>query len=235
MKILLVEDDHDLGSLLSNYLDLQGFSTTLAMNGEEGLTCFSNSEFDICILDIMMPGMDGFTLAKKIKNANPDMPFLFLTAKSQKEDKIKGLKIGADDYICKPFEVDELILRVKNILKRTGKIKSETYALGKVTFSFSDLQLICENEKHSLTLKEAELLRYLIRNKNKVLKREVILSDLWGENDYFLGRSMDVFISRIRKYLRKENNIRLDTIRGVGFILKFEAEESNHNDASQKA
>jgi len=225
MKILLVEDDHDLGNLLCNYLDLQGFQTSLARNGEEGLTLFSENEFDICVLDIMMPGMDGFTLAKKIKNVNPDVPFLFLTAKSQKEDKIKGLKLGADDYICKPFEVDELILRVKNILNRTGKINPETYTLGKVEFSFSDLKLICGEEKHSLTLKEAELVRYLILNRNKVLKRETILSELWGENDYFLGRSMDVFISRIRKYLKKENRIQLDTIRGVGFILKVEVEK----------
>lgn len=230
MKILLVEDDHDLGNLLSNYLNLQGFKTTLARSGEEGFEIFSKADFDICVLDIMMPGMDGFTLAKKIKNIKPDVSFLFLTAKSQKEDKIKGLKLGADDYICKPFEVDELILRVKNILKRTGKIKPEIYTLGKVEFSFSDLQLICGNEKHSLTLKEAELVRYLILNRNKVLKRESILSDLWGENDYFLGRSMDVFISRIRKYLKKETRIQLDTIRGVGFILKIEDEMEKNAD-----
>ncbi len=225
IKILLVEDDVDLGNLLCNYLDLQGFKTILARNGEEGFVRFTEENVDICVLDIMMPGMDGFTLAKKIKNTNPDIPFLFLTAKSQKEDKIKGLKLGADDYICKPFEVDELILRVKNILKRTGKIAPEVYTLGKIELLFSDLQLICGDEKHTLTLKEAELLRYLFQHRNKVLPRETILSELWGENDYFLGRSMDVFMSRIRKYFKSEKNIRLETIRGVGFILRTEYTE----------
>ena len=223
IRILLVEDDVDLGNLLCNYLDLQGFKTILTRNGEEGFVKFTEEDFDICVLDIMMPGMDGFTLAKKIKHTNPDIPFLFLTAKSQKEDKIKGLKLGADDYICKPFEVDELILRVKNILKRTGKIKPEVYAFGNVKLLFSDLQLICGDEKHTLTLKEAELLRYLFQNRNKVLTRETILSELWGENDYFLGRSMDVFISRIRKYFKSEKNIQLETIRGVGFALRTES------------
>ncbi len=225
IKILLVEDDVDLGNLLCNYLDLQGFKTILARNGEEGFVRFTEENVDVCVLDIMMPGMDGFTLAKKIKNTNPDIPFLFLTAKSQKEDKIKGLKLGADDYICKPFEVDELILRVKNILKRTGKIAPEVYTLGKIELLFSDLQLICGDEKHTLTLKEAELLRYLFQHRNKVLPRETILSELWGENDYFLGRSMDVFMSRIRKYFKSEKNIRLETIRGVGFILRTEYTE----------
>ncbi len=220
IKILLVEDDLDLGNLLCNYLDLQGFRTTLARNGEEGLHIFTEDDFDICVLDIMMPGMDGFSLAKKIKTSNPGIPLLFLTAKSQKEDKIKGLKLGADDYICKPFEVDELILRIKNILKRTGKIKPEIYSVDNVKLYFSDLQLACGENKHSLTLKEAELLRFLIQNTNTVLTRESILNELWGENDYFLGRSMDVFISRIRKYFKSEKNIRLETLRGVGFILR---------------
>lgn len=222
MKVLLVEDDLDLGNLLSQYLDLQGLNTILARNGDEGFARFVEEDVDICVLDIMMPGMDGFTLAKKIRNTKPDVPFLFLTAKSQKEDKIKGLKLGADDYICKPFEVDELILRIKNILKRTGKIKPEVYAIGKFEFSFSDLQLICGEEKYSLTLKEAELLRHLLQNRNQVLTRESILSELWGQNDYFLGRSMDVFISRIRKYLKSEKRVRLETVRGVGFIFKIE-------------
>jgi len=225
MKILLVEDDLDLGNLLSQYLDLQGFKTILARNGEEGFVKFMEEDFDICVLDIMIPGMDGFSLAKKIKNTNPIVPFLFLTAKSQKEDKIKGLKLGADDYICKPFEVDELILRIKNILKRTGKVKPEVYSVGSIKLCFSDLQLICGESRHSLTLKEAELLRYLFQNRNQVLPRENILSDLWGENDYFLGRSMDVFISRIRKYFKSEKNIRLETVRGVGFILKTRQEK----------
>jgi len=225
MKILLVEDDVDLGNLLTQYLDLQGFKTILARSGEEGFPRFVDEDFDICVLDIMMPGMDGFTLAKKIRNTKPEVPFLFLTAKSQKEDKIKGLKLGADDYICKPFEVDELILRIKNILKRTGKIKPEVYTIGKFEFSFSDLQLIHGEEKYSLTLKEAELLRHLLLNRNKVLTRESILSELWGQNDYFLGRSMDVFISRIRKYLKSEKTVQVETIRGVGFKLKTENEE----------
>jgi len=220
MRILLVEDDQDIGNVLAQFLELQNFKVLLARNGNEGLVLFKKNEVDICILDIMMPKMDGFSLAQKIKKIDAEMPLLFLTAKNQKEDIIKGLKLGADDYICKPFEVEELVLRIQNILKRTKKIDPEIFPVGSCKFSFDKLQLISPNKIYNLTRKEAELLKYFLTNKNKILKREQILSELWGENDYFLGRSMDVFISRIRKYLKPVKNVSIDTVRGVGFVFR---------------
>lgn len=221
MIVLLVEDDIDLGNLLSRYLELQGMETLLARDGIQGLKMFESNEVDLCVLDIMIPGMDGFELARKIRKRDNIIPFIFLTAKSQKEDKIKGLKLGADDYIIKPFEADELVLRIRNILKRAGKIEPELYPIGRFEFSFNDLQLKSTDQNFHLTLKEAELLRYFLQNRNKVLKREEILKELWGENDYFLGRSMDVFVSRIRKYLKTEKKANLDTVRGVGFAFRL--------------
>jgi DNA-binding response OmpR family regulator len=220
MIILLAEDDTDLRSILSQYLELQGFTVLAAENGQRGLDIFEEQHVDLCLLDIMMPVMDGFTLAQKIKKHDQDMPVLFLTAKNQKKDKLKGLKIGADDYITKPFEVEELILRIRNILRRARKIGLEPINIGEFEFRFDELMLSGYGSSHQMTLKEAELLKYLVEHKNTVLKREKILTDLWGEDDYFLGRSMDVFITRIRKYLRPETSVSLDTIRGVGFIFR---------------
>ncbi len=220
MIILLAEDDTDLRSILSQYLELQGFTVLAAENGQKGLDIFEEQHVDICLLDIMMPVMDGYTLAQKIKKHDQEMPVLFLTAKNQKKDKLKGLKIGADDYITKPFEVEELILRVRNILRRARKIGLEPISIGEFEFRFDELMLSGYGSSHQMTLKEAELLKYLAEHKNTVLKREKILTDLWGEDDYFLGRSMDVFITRIRKYLKPEASVSLDTIRGVGFIFR---------------
>ena len=170
----------------------------------------------------MMPVMDGFTLATKVRSLDPEIPIIFLTAKNQKADKLKGLKIGADDYITKPFEVEELVLRIHNILKRSGKKEIESIKLGHLEIKFNELLIKDPENEHQLTQREGELLKYLLENKNKVLKREEILSELWGQNDYFMGRSMDVFISRIRKYLQTEDSVKLDTVRGVGFILKHD-------------
>ena len=220
MIILLAEDDTDLRSILSQYLELQGFTVLAAENGQKGLDIFEEQHVDLCLLDIMMPVMDGFSLAQKIKKHDQDMPVLFLTAKNQKKDKLKGLKIGADDYITKPFEVEELILRIRNILRRARKIGLEPISIGEFEFRFDELMLSGYGSSHQMTLKEAELLKYLAENRNTVLKREKILTDLWGEDDYFLGRSMDVFITRIRKYLKPESSVSLDTIRGVGFIFR---------------
>jgi DNA-binding response OmpR family regulator len=164
--------------------------------------------------------MDGWELAKQIRKIDPDMPMVFLTARNQKEDRIKGLKLGADDYITKPFEVEELILRIKNILRRSGHVGAEPVTVGEFEFRFDELTLSGFDRQHQMTLKEAEFLKYLVENKNQVLKREQILEDLWGENDYFLGRSMDVFVTRLRKYLNPDDTISLDTIRGVGLILR---------------
>jgi len=220
MIILLAEDDTDLRSILSQYLELQGFTVLAAENGQKGLEIFEEQHVDLCLLDIMMPVMDGYTLAQKIKKRDQEMPVLFLTAKNQKKDKLKGLKIGADDYITKPFEVEELILRIRNILRRARKIGMESINIGNFEFRFDELMLSGYGSSHQMTLKEAELLKYLAENRNTVLKREKILTDLWGEDDYFLGRSMDVFITRIRKYLKPDSSVSLDTIRGVGFIFR---------------
>jgi DNA-binding response OmpR family regulator len=221
MNILLVEDDADLRGILSQYLELQGYNVLAAANGQKGLDIFNNEHVDVCILDVMMPVMDGFVLAQKIRKLDSFIPVVFLTAKNLKEDKLKGLKIGADDYITKPFEVEELILRIKNILRRSGRLSAEKLAIGKFEFRSDELTLKGYGEEHQMTLKEAELLNYLIANRNRVLKREHILKELWGKDDYFLGRSMDVFITRLRKYLQPEKTVSIDNIRGVGFIMRI--------------
>ncbi len=220
MKILIAEDDTDFGNILSQYVSISGFDVSLTRTGTEAWEKFSESKPDICVLDVMMPEMDGFTLAEKIKQVDPDMPLLFLTAKSLKEDIVRGLKIGADDYITKPFDPEVLILRINNILKRAYSTVNDEYSISSTTLNFNTLELKCANCVEKLTLKEAQLLRYFITNKNNILKRDDILTEIWGEDDYFLGRSMDVFISRLRKYLSPDSGIELRTIRGTGFILE---------------
>jgi DNA-binding response OmpR family regulator len=220
MDLLLVEDDIDLQKVLAQYLELSGFHVNTANHGKHGLQIFKDRHIDLCILDVMMPVMDGFALAAEIRKLDPDMPVVFLTAKNQKEDRLKGLKIGADDYITKPFEAEELVLRLHNILKRVGKENLEAVSIGCLNIKYDEL--LIEDGKHSynLTPREAELLKFLVDHQNTVVKREQILEELWGQNDYFLGRSMDVFISRLRKYLQAEPSLSLETKRGVGFILK---------------
>jgi len=164
--------------------------------------------------------MDGFTLAREIRAIDPEMPIVFLTAKNQKEDRLKGLKIGADDYITKPFEAEELVLRLYNILKRSGKETGESVQLGTLLINYNELVIEDNGNRYDLTPRESELLRFLVENQNRVVTREQILQELWGQNDYFLGRSMDVFISRLRKYLQSEPTVSLETKRGVGFIFK---------------
>jgi len=219
-RILLAEDDKDLGNVLAQYLQLQGYDVTLVRDGNEGWSKFEVSEFDLCILDVMMPDKDGFELAEQIHNKSPKTPFIFLTAKGLKDDKIKGLKLGADDYICKPFDVDELVLRIQNILKRNGIDESDKFELGEFILNYNELKLKGISSELTLTTKEAKLLKYFICNQNKLIKREEILVELWGENDYFLGRSMDVFISRLRKFLQHDSRISIETVRSVGYILK---------------
>ncbi len=221
MEILLVEDDVDLQKVLAQYLELSGFTVHRAHHGKHGLEQFRKHHCDLCILDVMMPVMDGFTLAGEIKKLNPEMPIIFLTAKNQKEDKLKGLKLGADDYITKPFEAEELVLRIHNILRRSGKGDLKEVRLGKLQVRFNELLIEDGKKKHALTPKESDLLKYLIDHPNTLLTREQILEDLWGQNDYFMGRSMDVFISRLRKYLQAEESVSLETKRGVGFIFKI--------------
>jgi DNA-binding response OmpR family regulator len=219
-NLLLVEDDMDLGNVLTQYLKLQHFEVGLARTGEQGLDLFKKKDFDLCILDIMLPGIDGFAVAEKVRNLKPSMPVIFLTARTSKDDIVKGLKLGADDYICKPFEPEELVLRIQNILKRTGKTDQDMIVLGKFLFYPGKLQLTGYEKSYRLTQKEAELLNLLVVNNGVILKREDILVELWGEDDYFLGRSLDVFISRLRKYLKPEDSIGIETIRGVGYMYK---------------
>jgi DNA-binding response OmpR family regulator len=192
----------------------------LVRDGKEAWDHFNKEKPDICVLDVMMPEMDGFTLGEKIKQAHPDLPVIFLTAKSLKEDIVRGLKIGADDYITKPFDPEVLILRINNILKRAYSSINDEYRISSTVLKFNTLELICGKTKEKLTLKEAQLLKYFIVNKNKILAREDILTEIWGEDDYFLGRSMDVFISRLRKYISVDKHIDIRTVRGTGFILE---------------
>jgi DNA-binding response OmpR family regulator len=220
MKVLIAEDDRDFGNILTQYVTISGFDVTLGRDGKEAWELFTRSKPDICVLDVMMPEMDGFTLAEKIKEAQPDLPVIFLTAKSLKEDIVRGLKIGADDYITKPFDPEVLILRINNILKRAYSSANDEFKISNTVLKYNTLELISGSSKEKLTLKEAQLLKFFIVNKNKILAREDILTEIWGEDDYFLGRSMDVFISRLRKYISEDKNIDIRTVRGTGFILE---------------
>ncbi len=223
IKILLAEDDFDFGTILKQYLEISGFEVVWAKNGQEAFNFFKENQFDICVLDVMMPILDGFALAEKIIDINPEIPFLFLTAKSLKEDKIKGLKLGADDYILKPCEADELVLRIHNILKRTNSISiksNEIIAIGDYRFDIENLQLIHDSKTQRLTEKEAQLIQYLFENKNGLIKREAVLKKIWQSDDYFSGRSLDVFISRIRKYFKDDDTISIETVRGIGFEFR---------------
>lgn len=221
--ILLAEDDFDYASILKQYLEFSGFKVTWAKDGKEALRLFDGANPDICVLDVMMPHMDGFTLAENIIESHPETPFIFLTAKSMKEDKIKGLRLGADDYVVKPFEVEELILRIQNILKRVQKTAASTasearsFPIGAYYFNGENYTLAHESITHRITEKEAHLIRFLFANKNKLVKREDILKEIWGNDDFFSGRSMDVFISRLRKYFNEDKNISIPSVRGLGF------------------
>jgi len=220
MKILLAEDDIDFGNILSQYVSLSGYEVTLARNGREAWNLFHESRPDICILDVMMPEMDGFTLAGKLRAEEPGIPFIFLTAKSLREDMVRGLKLGADDYITKPFDPEMLVLRINNILRRVYSVVEDEYKIAGTTLKYNSLELLTPAGKEKLTLREAQLLRHLIMNRNKSLTREQILTEIWGHDDYFLGRSMDVFISRLRKYLAPDQGLALRTLRGLGFVLE---------------
>jgi DNA-binding response OmpR family regulator len=220
MKILIAEDDIDFGNILSQYVSLSGFEAILARNGKEAWELFHSDKPDICVLDVMMPEMDGFTLAEKLREAEPGIPFIFLTAKSLREDIIRGLKLGADDYITKPFDPEMLMLRINNILRRVYSGVEDEFSVSRTTLKYNALELITPAGKEKLTLREAQLLRHLMINRNKTLTREQILTEIWGQDDYFLGRSMDVFISRLRKYLSPDHGLALRTLRGMGFVLE---------------
>ncbi|MGJ8666491.1 MAG: response regulator transcription factor [Patiriisocius sp.] len=231
--VLLAEDDFDFGSILKQYLEIHDFKVTWAHDGKEAFSIF-NSEteqpFDICVFDVMMPKMDGFTLAEKVVDNNPEIPFVFLTAKKMKEDRIKGLKLGADDYIIKPFEADILVLRLNNILKRVQRVqvqikKSSSFAIGAYHFDPVNHSLKLKNTVQRITDKEAQLIQFLYSNKNELIKRDDLLINVWGNDDFFSGRSMDVFISRLRKYFKEDPNIVIESTRGVGLTFKVKSEE----------
>lgn len=223
-KILLAEDDEDLSIILKQFLELNDFDVKTTKNGLEALKTIEKENFDLCILDVMMPVMDGFTLAEKIIEIKPEIPFVFLTAKQLKEDKIKGLQLGADDYIVKPFEAEELVLRLNNILKRNenhSKTSNKEIIISNYIFDTSRKCLKINNKIQQLTEKEALLIEFLFNNKNQILKREEILKAVWKTNDYFSGRSMDVFITKIRKYFQEDNKISIDSIRFIGLEFKI--------------
>ncbi|PZX92112.1 DNA-binding response regulator [Flavobacterium aquariorum] len=227
-KILLAEDDADFAGVLKHYLELHQFEITWAGNGEEALAIFQTETFDICVFDVMMPKMDGFTLAEKIIKINPEVPFVFLTARKLKEDKIIGLKLGADDYIVKPFEADELVLRLNNILKRSIQKQIQLpiideLQIGAYLFDTKRLCLKNDSEIQQLTEKEAALIHFFYTHKNQMIKREQILKTIWGSDDFFSGRSMDVYISKIRKYFKGDSRIRIESVRNIGLEFKINA------------
>lgn len=228
-KILLVEDDQNFGDVLCSYLEMHDYDVTLATDGQKGFDAFQRDAFDMCILDVMMPVKDGFTLAREIRAINTSVPIIFLTAKAMKEDVVQGLKLGADDYITKPFSSEELLLRIRAILKRTqsGSAEKEDrseFQIGRYHFNFP-LRILSyshdsgELDKEKLSPKEAQLLRMFAENANNVLTRTEALNKIWGEDNYFTARSMDVFVTKLRKYLRKDENIEIVNIHGNGFQL----------------
>lgn len=224
-RILLVEDDLNLGILVTDYLEMQGFDVKLCKDGETGLKAFAQGGFALCILDVMMPVKDGFTLATQIRARDKKVPIIFVTARSLKEDKLRGFDIGADDYITKPFEEDELLARVNAVLRRTreekkAEPKPDLFAVGKFQFNYATQSLILDGKEKRMTEKESEVLRQLCMHKNKILKREDALVSVWGQNDYFLGRSLDVFITKLRKYLKDDPAVSIENVHGVGFMLK---------------
>lgn len=224
--LLYVEDDVSLGFVTRDNLELQGYQITHCTDGKSALEAAKKENFDLCILDVMLPEMDGFTVASEIRQFDPETPIIFLTAKSLKEDKIKGLKLGGDDYITKPFSIEELILKIEIFLKRRNIAVPEPiskYHFGSYEFDHPNLTLSLNGNDgaETLTQREADLLKLFLDHPNQVIKRSDILEKLWGEDDYFLGRSLDVFISRLRKYLRHDENLKIENIHGVGFRFKM--------------
>lgn len=227
IRILLVEDDTNLGFLLVDFLESDGFEVKLYKDGESGYKGFQISGFDLCIIDLMLPRMDGFTLAGKIKEADAEIPIIILSARSMREDKIKGFRIGIDDYITKPFDEEELLYRVKAILSRTRQsnnqaIKKSVLSIGKYKFDPSNQLLTFNNQSQRLTLKESQILGLLSNHINNLVKREEIMIVVWDDSDYYTGRSLDVFISKLRSYLRNDFLVKITTIPTVGYILEVQ-------------
>lgn len=223
IRILLAEDDVNLGKLLKNYLTARNYETSLYINGTLALDAFSEGLFHLCIIDIMMPEMDGLTLAKKMRQINQQVPIIFLTAKSQKEDILEGFRSGADDYITKPFSMEELLYRIQAVLKRTSSsppsYREEKYSIGKYSFDPAKQILAFGEETVKLTTKESELLELLCRHTGTILERNYALKTIWADDNYFNARSMDVYITRLRKYLKKDPAVKILNIHGKGYKL----------------
>jgi len=227
VKILLVEDDTSLGFIISDQLKAEGYAVTLCTDGAEGFQRFTEDTFHMCIFDVMMPKKDGFTLAKDVRKMNSEIPILFLTAKSNDEDKVQGFKSGGDDYLTKPFNAEELQLRVAAMLRRVN-IESEpknkdVYQIGSYSFDTVNYTLMHPNFEKTLTKKEAQILAILCKFMNQVVAREIVLTGVWGHDDYFVGRSLDVFITKLRKYLKEDDKIQIANIHGIGFKLEIES------------
>ena len=227
IKVLLVEDDVNLGLVISDHLQSNGYEVTIADDGAEGLVEFNSENYHLCILDVMLPKLDGFSVAKDIRKVNTEVPILFLTAKSMTEDKIKGFESGGDDYLTKPFSLEELQLRVKALLKRVKLEEQERppkeIMIGYYQYNVENQSLCLNDFKKVLTKKEAQILNLLCKYKNQVITREIILKAVWGQDDYFVGRSLDVFITKLRKYFKDDSRIIISNLHGVGF--KFEIPE----------
>jgi DNA-binding response OmpR family regulator len=224
INILFVEDDYNLGFVVQDQLKSEGYRVFFASDGVEGLKKFNEENIHMCIFDVMMPKKDGITLAKDVRKVNTEVPILFLTAKNQTEDKVEGFKAGGDDYLTKPFATEEFLLRVRAILKRVNLIEAEevktVFELGSIVFDSENYVLNFKNEEDKkLTKKEAKILLLLVQNINKVLPRDVVLNSVWGQDDYFVGRSLDVFITKLRKYLKPDETVSINNIHGVGFKL----------------
>lgn len=218
--ILLAEDDYPLASIMTDALEEEGYKIIHCADGQIAIDRFDKNKIDICLLDIMMPNKDGFAVAKKIRQQSDVMPILFISTKAQEDDKIKGYRTGADDYISKPFSMQELVMKIEVFLRRSKKKYSDTieeYQVGKLKFSYTEKKIYLHEKSIDITVKEADLLRFFCLHPNRLLKREEILLDVWGKDDYFLGRSMDVYITRLRKSLKHDPEIILETIHRVGF------------------
>ena len=222
--ILLVEDDESFGYILREYLEINDFTVMLATDGEEGLAAFKNQTFDLCLLDVMMPVKDGFTLARELRELEPNIPFMFITAKALKVDKLKGFRLGCDDYIVKPIDEELLIARVKALIRRSGALVdgdcASSFTIGDYHFDAKNLSLTINGETKRLTEKEAHVLRLLCEQKHKVLDRSWALKAVWGQSDFFNRKSMDVFIHKLRQYLKKDPSVKILNVRGKGFILE---------------
>jgi len=218
--ILFAEDDSSLAFIVKDTLEDEGYKVVHCADGQTAIDTFDKTKFDICLLDIMMPNKDGYTVAKKIRQQTDVMPVLFLSTKNQEEDRLKGYDTGADDYISKPFSMPELLKKIEVFLRRSKKLHAETiedFTIGNSIFSFVNLKIITPGETFNITQREADLLKFFCEHQNRVVKREEVLINVWGKDDFFLGRSMDVFISKLRKYLKSEPGVVIETIHGIGF------------------